>query len=68
VRTLYDDVVDRLTSLAAREGMSVSSFAVKELAESSRRANNRALLDGFADHDVPAGEVVGDLEAGRSAR
>ena len=68
LRNVPDDVGERLASLAAREGLSVSSFAVRELAESSRRADNAALLAELPDLEVSAAEVVAGLEAGRSAR
>ncbi len=73
MRTLYlrnvpDDVSERLATLAAREGLSVSSFAVRELTQAARRADNLALLDGLPDLGVPAADVVGDLEAGRATR
>ena len=68
LRNVPDDVSERLAALAAREGLSVSSFAVRELAQAARRADNRALLDGLPDLGVPAADVVGDLESGRSAR
>lgn len=73
MRTLYlrnvpDDVSERLATLAAREGLSVSSFAVRELTQAARRADNLALLDGLPDLGVPVADVVGDLEAGRATR
>jgi plasmid stability protein len=68
LRNVPDDVTERLAALAAREGLSVTSFAVRELAQAARRADNRALLDGLPDLGVPAADVVGDLQAGRSAR
>jgi plasmid stability protein len=73
MRTLYlrnvpDEVSERLALLAAREGMSVSAFAVRELAEAARRADNAALLGELPDLDVAAEDVVADLDAGRSAR
>jgi plasmid stability protein len=73
VRTLYlrnvpDDVGDRLAALAAREGLSVSAFAVRELSEAARRADNAALLGGLPDLGVAAADVVADLEAGRDRR
>lgn len=73
MRTLYlrnvpDDVSERLATLAAREGLSVSAFAVRELTQAARRADNLALLDGLPDLGVPAADVVGDLEAGRATR
>lgn len=68
LRNVPDDVGERLASLAAREGLSLSSFAVRELTEASRRADNAALLGELADLDVSAQDVVADLQATRSAR
>ena len=72
-RTLYlrnvpDEVGQRLERLAAREGISVSAFATRELAAIARRADNPALLLGLPDLGVDADAVVADIEAGRSAR
>ena len=73
MRTLYlrnvpDDVGERLERLAAREGMSLSAFAVRELAQISQRADNPALLAGLPDLSIDAGTVTADLDAGRSER
>lgn len=68
LRNVPDDVSDRLASLAAREGLSVSSFALRELKDAARRADNPALLGELPDLDVSAADVIGDLQAGRSAR
>lgn len=68
LRNVPDDVSERLASLAAREGLSVSSFALRELSHAARRADNPALLGDLPDLDVPAKDVIVDLEAGRSAR
>lgn len=68
LRNVPDDVSRRLASLAAREGLSVSSFAIRELGEAARRADNPALLGELPDLDVSAKDVVADLEAGRAAR
>ena len=73
MRTLYlrnvpDEVGERLASLAAREGMSVSSFAVRELADVARRADNPALLGDLPDIGVASTAIVADLEDARSAR
>jgi len=72
MRTLYlrhvpDDVVERLERLAARAGTSVSAFAVRELAEASRRADNPQLLAALPDLGVDPTTLVADLEAGRAA-
>lgn len=73
MRTLYlrnvpDEVGERLESLAAREGLSVSAFAVRAVSEVARRAENPSLLGDLPDFDVTADDVVADLQAGRSAR
>jgi len=73
VKTLYlrnvpDDVSDRLGRLAARQGMSVSSFALRELTEAARRADNPALLSGLPDLGLSASDVISALEAGRADR
>lgn len=68
LRNVPDDVSERLASLAAREGLSVASFAVRELTEASRRADNAALLGELADLDLSAHDVIADLDAARSAR
>ena len=48
----------RLGVLAAREAMSVSAFAVRELAVVSRRADNAALLGDLPDLDVTVSDIV----------
>ena len=68
LRNVPDDVSEGLAALAAREGLSVSSFAVRELTHAARRAGNPALLGELPDLDVSAKDVIADLEAGRSAR
>jgi len=67
LRNVPDDVSARLASLAAREGLSVSSFALRELTATARRADNPALLEDLPDLDISAADLVADLEAGRSA-
>jgi len=73
MRTLYlrnvpDEVGERLERLAAREGMSVSAFAARELAMIARRADNPALLSALPDLGVSVDGVVADVDAGRSSR
>jgi len=73
MRTLYlrnvpDDVVERLESLAVREGMSVSALALRELTEASRRADNPRLLAELPDHGIPTTSIVEGLDADRAAR
>jgi hypothetical protein len=73
MRTLYlrkvpDEVADRLERLARREGLSVSAYAVRELAVVARRADNPALLADLPDVGVDAADVVDALERGRAGR
>lgn len=72
MRTLYlrnvpDDVGERLERLAARAHMSVSAFAVRELAELSKRADNPSVLGGLPDVGVQPEDVLADRDAGRAA-
>lgn len=68
LRNVPDEISARLAALAAREGLSVSSFALRELMESARRADNPILLGDMPDLDLSASEVISDLETGRAAR
>lgn len=73
VRTLYlrnvpDEVGERLERLARREGLSLSAFAVRELALISRRADNPALLAQLPDLGVDSDSVVEDLASARGSR
>lgn len=68
LRNVPQEVAERLAALAAREGMSVSAFAARELAVIARRADNPALLGDLPDVGVVPEAVVADLEAGRSGR
>lgn len=68
LRNVPAEVGARLEALAAREGMSVSAFAVRELGEIARRADNPALLEGLPDLGISADDVVGDLGNARARR
>jgi hypothetical protein len=73
MRTLYlrnvpDEVVRRLGVLAARESMSVSALAVRELAVVARWADNAALLGDLPNADVTVSDVVADVREGRAER
>lgn len=68
LRNVPDEVGERLEVLAAREGMSVSAFAVRELAWIAFRADNPALLAALPDLGLDRQAVVDDLGAGRAER
>ena len=68
LRNVPEEVVRRLGVLAVREAMSLSAFAVRELAVVSRRADNAALVGHLPDLDVAASDIVTDLHRGRTER
>ncbi len=68
LRNVPDAVGERLERLAAREGLSVSAFATRELAIIARRDDNPALLADLPDLAVEMAAIVGDVEAGRAER
>lgn len=68
LRNVPPEVSEGLETLAARAGLSVSAFAVRELGEVARRAATPALLGDLPDLDVRPEVVVADLEAGRAGR
>ena len=68
LRNVPDDVLDRLQLLAARDRMSVSSVALRELAEATRRVHNPELLGDLPDLGVSAADVLAALEEGRAER
>ena len=73
MRTLYlrnvpDDVLERLERMAARDAMSVSALALRELTEASRRADNPRLLGLLPDLGIPAASLTDELDAERAQR
>ncbi len=73
MRTLYlrnvpDEVVNRLETLAGREGLSVSAMAVRELAGSTRRADNPLLLGDLPSLGISTAEILEALDEGRADR
>jgi plasmid stability protein len=68
LRNVPAEVTDRLERLAAREGLSVSALAIRELAVAVRRADNPALVADLPDLGIPAAETVRVLEEGRNER
>lgn len=68
LRNVPAEVIERLTRLAEREHASVSSVAVRELTDVSRRADNPALLAALPDTGIDLADVVDALDAGRADR
>lgn len=46
----------------------MSAFALRELTDAVRRADNPALLGDLPDLGVSPNDVIADLQAGRAAR
>jgi len=72
MRTLYlrnvpDDVAARLEALAKRERMSLSAFAVRELSETSLRADNARLLAELPILDVDRSAILRIIDEGRAS-
>ena len=73
MRTLYlrnvpDHVAEGLERMAARAGLSLSVFAVRELGEVARRADNEALLQSLPSFDVDLATINEALDESRSRR
>ena len=65
IRHVPDDVAERLERLASRAGLPLSTFALQELSETARRANNAELLQALPSADIDSSEI---LEALRQSR
>ena len=66
LRNVPDDVVRRLKILAARDRMSVSATALRELDEATRRVDIPELFEDLPDLQVPTAEILAVLDEGRS--
>ncbi|MFW6731433.1 MAG: hypothetical protein ACODUE_06840 [Synechococcus sp.] len=72
-RTLYirhvpDDVAERLERLASRAGVPLSTFALQELSEAARRADNAELLQALPAAELRPGEILEALRQSRADR
>jgi hypothetical protein len=72
-RTLYirhvpDDVAERLEMLASRAGVPLSTFALQELSETARRADNAELLSGLPTAAIDPALILEALRQSRSER
>ena len=68
MRNVPDEVAERLERMAHRAGLSMSAFAVRELAEIARQADNAALLAELPDVGISAEDILSDLATGRGGR
>ena len=72
-RTLYirhvpDDVAERLEKLASRAGVPLSTFALQELSESARRADNAELLQALPSAAIDPAVIQDALRQSRAER
>ena len=70
-RTLYirhvpDDIAERLERLASRAGLPLSTFALQELSESARRADNAELLQALPSVEIDPAELLELLRQSRA--
>ena len=70
MRTLYnrhvpDEVAARLEKLAAQAGLPLSTFALQELTESARRADNAELLNALPSLPIERASILEALAHGR---
>jgi hypothetical protein len=68
LRDVPDEVVEGLERLAARQGMSLSEVAVRELTQASRRSDDQRVLGELPGLGIPPGDIVDALDADREAR
>jgi len=73
MRTLYirnvpEEVATRLEKLAAEAGLPLSTFALKELTESARRADNAELLGSLPSLPIDRHSILEALSETRAER
>ena len=73
MRTLYirhvpDEVAARLEKLAAQAGLPLSTFALRELTESARRADNAELLNALPSLPIERASILEALAESRAER
>jgi len=73
MRTLYirhvpDEVAARLEQLAAQAGLPLSTFALQELSEAARRADNADLLQGLPSAPIERASILKALTESRDER
>jgi hypothetical protein len=73
MRTLYirhvpDEVAAGLEKLAAQAGLPLSTFALQELTESARRADNVELLNSLPSVSIDRATILDALAESRAER
>ena len=73
MRTLYirhvpDAVAERLEKMAQKAGLPLSSFALQELTETARRADNAELLSRLPSQPIERSAILEALQDSRDER
>ena len=68
IRHVPDEVAARLEKLAAQAGRPLSTFALQELTEASRRADNAERLNALPSLESDRASILEALAAGRAER
>lgn len=68
IRHVPDEVAARLEKLAARAGLPLSTFALRELTESARRADNADLLNALPSLPIERASILEALTESRAER
>jgi hypothetical protein len=68
IRHVPDDVSVRLEQLASRAGLPLSTFALRELSETARRADNADLLNALPSAPIDHPTILEALRQIRAER
>ena len=68
IRHVPDEVAARLEKLAAQAGLPLSTFALQELTEASRRADNAELLNTLPSLPIAHASILEALAESRTER
>jgi hypothetical protein len=65
IRHVPDEVAARLEKLAAQAGLPLSTFALQELTETARQADNAELLNALPSLSIERASILEALAYGR---
>lgn len=66
IRHVPDDVAERLEQLASRARLPLSTFALQELSETARRADNAELLQALPSSTIDPDDSLEALRLSRN--
>ena len=68
IRHVPDEVAARLEKLAAQAGLPLSTFALQELTDAARRADNAVLLNALPSLPIERASILEALADSRAER